>query len=112
MKKLDKFLQQCVEDITTAIMVEKAEDNYPHEAYTTVHTNDGWVEIYVSSLHGKHVEVCHAEDENSAKHSDNLANAIMDVLPDWWDVEEEEVCECGVDPGFSSYSEYLDYMYN
>lgn len=109
MKKLDEFIRQCCEEISNEIIQEKAADNYPHEAFTIVNTNDGWVELYVSSLHGKHVTVEH--DNGEERDSHNLAKFIEKALPDWDDVYEEEYCT-GVDPGFSSYQDYLDYKYN
>lgn len=109
MTGLDKFLLRCVEDITTAILVEKADGSYPCEAETAVHTNDGWIEIYVSPVDGKRVDVLHNGNVN--KRSDNLTNAILEVIPEWGDVEEEGH-EYGIDPGFASYSDYIDYKYN
>lgn len=110
MKKLDELIQRCRNEITNEILKEKALGTYPKEAFVEIDTKDGVIEICVSPICGKKVMVYHDESERC---SDNIAKAIEDGIPEYFDddVQLEERID-GVDPGFSSYQDYIDYKYN
>lgn len=110
MKKLDDLIRRCRKEITDVILEEKAAGTYPKDAYIEVDTKDGVIEICVSPIYGKKVIVYHDESE---RRSDNIAKAIDEGIPDYFDddVQLEERID-GVDPGFSSFQDYIDYKYN
>lgn len=110
MKKLDDLIQICRNEITDEILEEKAAGTYPKEAHVEVNTKDGVIDMYVSPKYGKKVFVYHDESERC---SDNIAKAIEDGIPDYFDddVQLEKRID-GVDPGFSSFQDYVDYKYN
>lgn len=110
MKKLDNLVQRCRDEITDVILEDKIANRYPNESYVSVATPTGFIEIYVSPIYGKKVIVNHDDNERC---SDNIAKAIENGIPDYFDddVQFEERVD-GVDPGFSSFQDYIDYKYN
>lgn len=106
--KLTELVDECFDKAYKAIEYEK--DVYPNSrsTETEVSTEDGIISMYVSSRHGKKVQIIHDKNEHC---SPNLEKYIEDRIPDWWDVEDAREEYCDLDSGFSSWNDYYAYKY-
>lgn len=105
------IIKECQEALTEAIRQEKHEDEDAKIAITTVSCNSGYIELYASYSGDSYATVWH--DSDTEKESLRLEEEINKALPNWDDVDIEDDCtEIGLDPGFSSYRDYLNYKYN
>lgn len=104
---LEALIKQCIASISEAIENEKLCEE--KSAGATVRTRDGLVELSVTEDGTKEALVYHKGNDHE---SDNIMDAIEAALPDWGDIEaKSETCEFGVDPGFASYQDYLNYKF-
>lgn len=113
-EKQHAFVEECADEHLADII--EAIANGDRYAATTIDAVDGWVEIVSDRLGGASVTVHHDKEENQ-RDCPLLAEAIEKALPDWQEVkeeyeaeEEEEDCN-GLDPAFSSWEDYWEYIF-
>ena len=109
-----RILQECRDALIEAIEKDHAENGAESKnAVAKVDTRDGWIELYVDR-YGTQASVCHDREENDEHELTTFESAICAAAPDWWDAEEDDdypkVFD-GVDEGFGSFEDYLNYMY-
>lgn len=107
-EKQHAFVLECVnehfDDIIEAIC------NGHRYAATTIDAADGWVDI-VSGRRGCVTVTVHHADEENKRECPRLCEAIEKELPSWaevkeyYDAEEEEEDNNGLDPAFSSWED-------
>ena len=104
------IIKECREALIEAIRQEKYEED-AKIAIATVSCNSGYIELYATCGGESYATVWH--DSDTEKESLRLEEEIGKNLPNWYDVDvEEDETEIGLDPGFSSWQDYIDYKYN
>ena len=113
-KKQNAFVVECANEQFEDI-IEAVENGHP-DAATTIDAADGWVDIVSNGQGCKDVTVHHAEEENK-RECPRLCEAIEKALSSWaevkeyYDAEEEEEDNNGLDPAFSSWDDYWGYIF-
>lgn len=104
-----KIIEECRQAFITAIEEDHTINgsNSTH-AVTTVSTKDGYIELYIDR-YGAQAAVVHNNEAHNAQEHPTLEATICAHAPEWWDAKDEEVST--IDDGFSSYQDYIDYMY-
>lgn len=80
-------------------------------ACVTVNTNDGYIDLSTDDENCMDAVVWH--DSGMQNANDNLEQWCIRQIPCWYDVEvqEDEPAGTGVDAGFASQNDFINYLY-
>ena len=104
---INRIFRECRDAIASSI--EDAKYQGDNAAVANISYNDGYIEVYVAENGDNYAVVYHDRNNHD---SPCLEKGIEAALPNWEDIEIEEVItELGVDPGFRDYQDYLVYKF-
>lgn len=108
-----KIIDDCIEAIKQAFENELGYDAQATEAYTTVNTADGYIDLYCGCQWNE-ATIVH-DDDNNTHDCPTLKKAIEDNMPDFVEYveawREDNTSDYWDDHGFRDEADYIRWKY-